>query len=125
AAIRKADKLCDRAVEEARRTQLDLPLLDPEVADLLWFAHPFDAKWSILQSMSSAHPLVPMVCTGSESSEIFEVAEACKKKRSRAEESIFNVRCWTEGVESPEGAKEAARNRQSMTKMMMKMMWLK
>ncbi|KAF4698958.1 hypothetical protein FOZ62_005361, partial [Perkinsus olseni] len=83
------------------------------------------AKWSILQSMSSAHPLVPMVCTGSDSSEIFEVAETCKKTRSRPEESIFNVRCWTEGVESPEGAKEAARNRQSMTKMMMKMMWLK
>ncbi|EER10949.1 hypothetical protein Pmar_PMAR021428 [Perkinsus marinus ATCC 50983] len=75
--------------------------------------------------MVASKPLLPMVCACFECSKIFEVVDIGKKERFRPEESIFNIRCWADGVDPPEGAKKAARNRRSMTKMMMKMMWLK
>ncbi|KAF4656752.1 hypothetical protein FOL47_008756 [Perkinsus chesapeaki] len=123
-AIDKADELLEKILKEIDSIEIVVPLLDPEVADLLWFAHPLDAKLSLMHPKDNI--IFPTVKTGLNNPEVFHLEGFnYNNLRIRPDESIFNVLCWSDSIDPPKGAKEAARNRKSITKMMMKMMWLK
>ncbi|KAF4662112.1 hypothetical protein FOL46_005465 [Perkinsus olseni] len=85
--IKRADTIVDNAYSAGQVpfSAVKCPLLDPQLADLVWFALPTDCKWS-LDGVSSPQP---MLCTDP-NVPLFKGGVQGDDSPARASESVFN-----------------------------------
>ncbi|KAF4679064.1 hypothetical protein FOZ60_015578 [Perkinsus olseni] len=90
--INRADTIVDNAYSAGQVpfSAVKCPLLDPQLADLVWFALPTDCKWS-LDGVSSPQP---MLCTDP-NVPLFKGGVQGDDAPARASESVFNSSIWS------------------------------
>ncbi|KAF4652618.1 hypothetical protein FOL47_010996, partial [Perkinsus chesapeaki] len=92
--IKKADHIVEEAYSAGQVpfSAVKCPLLDSDLADLVWFALPTDCKWS-LEGATSSSP-VPKICTDP-TVPLFKPSKGDDTMVKRATESIFNASIWS------------------------------